>query len=95
MIPLSSIADRVRTESTVATLREPAFVLLSRIQDLNPSDQVRALFLTACVVADTIGLNPHEEIERAARIMRPAEGPHTVHIQAIRAYAEGELRHIS
>ena len=92
MNPFSSISDRVRTESTVAVLREPAFVLLARIQDLNPSDQVRALFLTACVVADAVGLDAHEEIERGYRIMRPAEGPHTVHVQAIRAYAEGELR---
>jgi len=92
MNPFPSIADRVRTESTVAVLREPAFTLLSRIQDLNPSDQVRAQFLVACVIAEAIGLNPHEEIERAVRIMRPAEGPHTVHVQAIRAYAEGELR---
>lgn len=92
MNPFSTIADRVRTESTVAVLREPAFVILSRIQDLNPSDQVRALFLVAAVIADALALNPHEEIERAYRIMRPAEGPHTVHVQAIRAYAEGELR---
>ena len=59
MNPFPSIADRVRTESTVAVLREPALTLLSRIQDLNPSDQVRAQFLVACVIAEAIGLNPH------------------------------------
>lgn len=92
MSPFPSMADRVRTDSTVATLREPAFMLLSRIQDLNPSDHIRALFLTACVVADACGLNPHEEVERGYRIMGAAEGPHTVHVQAIRDYAENELR---
>ncbi len=94
MNPFPSIRDRVRTESTVAVLREPAFMLLSRIQDLNPSDQIRALFLTACVVAEAVGLDPHEEVERAKRIMRPAEAPYTAHVQAIRAYAENELRRV-
>ena len=89
--PLPSIADRAVTDSTVAVLREPAFELLSRIQDINPSDQVRALFLAATVIADTIGMDPHDAINRARRMMSDADGPHTVHIAALKDYADGEL----
>ena len=62
MNPLPSIGDRVRTDSTVALLREPAFALLSRIQDANPSDQVRALFLVAAVISDAIGIDGDADV---------------------------------
>lgn len=94
MNPLPSIGDRVRTDSTVALLREPAFALLSRIQDANPSDQVRALFLVAAVISDAIGIDGHDALNSAKRMLSTAEGPHTVHVQAIRDYADGELRRV-
>lgn len=93
MNPLPSIGDRVRTDSTVAKLREPAFLLLSRIQDENPSDQVRALYLVAAVIAEAIGIDGHDALNSARRMLSTAEGPHTVHVQAIRDYAQNELRH--
>lgn len=89
---LDSIADRVRLSSTVAALREPAFLIISRIQDVNPSDQVRALVLAAYVVCDALNLDPFEEIARASRLVDDAEGPFTYHVQAIRDYAKGELK---
>ncbi|WP_292074638.1 MULTISPECIES: hypothetical protein [unclassified Brevundimonas] len=92
MNPLPSVGDRVRTDSTVAILREPAFELLSRIQDANPSDQVRALFLVAAVISDAIGIDGHDALNSAKRMLTTAEGPHTIHVQAIRDYADGELR---
>lgn len=61
------------------------------MQDINPSDQVRALFLAAVVVAEAVGVNPHEEIERCRRMCEQAEGPHTYHVQAIRDYAAEEI----
>ncbi|MFZ4166481.1 hypothetical protein [Brevundimonas sp. NPDC058933] len=94
MNPLPSIGDRVRTDSTVAKLREPAFLLLSRIQDENPSDQVRALYLVAAVIAEAIGIDGHDALNSAQRMLSTAEGPHTVHVQAIRDYAQNELRHV-
>jgi hypothetical protein len=87
-----NIGDRVRTASTVSTLREPAYAVISRIQNTDPADQVRAIFLAATVAAEACKLDPHEEVERAKRMMSDAEGPHTIHIQALRDYAEGELR---
>jgi hypothetical protein len=92
-LTLASIADRVRTESTVDVLREPAFRICHRMQDINPSDQIRALFLAALVTAEAAGLDPYEEIYRASRITRQAEGPMQHHVSAIRDYVAGELIH--
>lgn len=94
MNPLPSIADRALNESAVSNLREPAFELLSRIQDFNPSDQVRALFLTCAVIADTLGMDPYEAIRRALRMIEQADAPHTVHIGALKDYAANELRRV-
>jgi hypothetical protein len=88
---LLSIQDRVRTSSTIDVLREPTFRICHRMQDINPSDQVRALFLAALVTAEAAGLDPHEEIQRAARMTKQAEGPFQYHVSAIRDYVEGEL----
>ena len=87
----STIADRVRTDSTVAVLREPAFAVISRLESVDPSDQIRAAFLSAVVMAEAVGLDPHEEVQRAKRIMAPAEADYTYHVQAIRDYAANEL----
>ncbi|PXA91205.1 hypothetical protein DMC25_06535 [Caulobacter sp. D4A] len=88
---MQGIADRVRTASEVGILREPAFRIIDRMQHINPSDQVRALMLAAAVTCDALRLDPHEEIERARRMMAQAEGPFSYHVQAIRDYAAGEL----
>lgn len=87
-----SIADRVRTSSTVAELRQPAFHLIDRIQSIDPAVQFRALALAFVAVAEGIGLDPHEEVQRTRRLMAQAEGPFTSHVQAIRDYARDELR---
>jgi hypothetical protein len=51
--------------------------------------------LAAVVSADALGLDPHEEIARAARKVRQAEGPFTIELQALRDYCRGELTHTS
>ncbi|RVU03579.1 class I SAM-dependent methyltransferase [Novosphingobium umbonatum] len=88
---LKAIGDGVKIASTVAGLREPAFRICDRMQDIHPSDQVRALFLAAAVTAEAVGVDPHDEIERARRMCAQAEGPHTYHVQAIRDYAAEEI----
>lgn len=89
MIP--SIADQVRHASDVAALRQPAFTVISRIQDVTPANQFRATMLAATAMAQALGLDPHEEVARAIRMMAAAEGPFTTHVQAIKDYARGEL----
>lgn len=88
---LHTIQDRVRHASTVAELREPAFRIADRMQDLEPAVQYRALILAALVATQALGLDPHEEIERARRMVTAAEGPFTSHVQALRDYVRGEL----
>lgn len=92
-IDLLGTADRVRTASTVGALREPAFRIINRMQDVNPSDQYRALALAFLACTEALRLDPHMEVLRAARLMADAEGPFTSHVQAIRDYAAGELAH--
>lgn len=88
---LSPVADRVRSSSSVANLRVPAFILMDRLQDTDPADQFRALTLAFVASAEALRLDPHEEVQRARRMMAQAEGPFTDHVQAIRAYARNEL----
>ncbi|WP_406853367.1 hypothetical protein WEU32_06935 [Brevundimonas sp. BH3] len=91
MISLSTIKDKVRTRSTVSTLREPAFAQLTRLSDVEPADQISAIFLAATAMAEACGLDPHEEVQRSQRMMSAAEGPFTAHVQAIKDYARNEL----
>jgi hypothetical protein len=87
-----NLGDRVRSASTVAVLREPAFLVLDRVSSIDPADQIRATFLAAVAMALGAGIDPHDEVVRSLRMMSDAEADHTVHVQAIRDYAENELR---
>lgn len=68
-----NLGDRVRSASTVAVLREPAFLVLDRVSNLDPADQIRATFLAAVAMALGAGINPHEEVTRSLRMMSDAE----------------------
>lgn len=87
-----NLGDRARTASTVACLREPAFMVIDRIQRVDPADQLRAVALALTAMCEGVGINPHELVHSSQRMMSMATGPHTEHVQAIRDYAEGELR---
>ena len=92
MIPLHATADRARHSSEVAALREPAYALVGRMEQVSPATQFNALMLAAYVAAEALGLDPHEELSRAGRKVAAAEGPFTAHIQALRDYVRGELQ---
>lgn len=91
---LNTVGERARHSSDVAALREPAFRYVTRMEGVEPHLQFNALMLAAAVSAQALGLNPHEELERAIRKIASAEGPFTSHVQAIRDYVRGELAHI-
>ena len=88
------IAERARWSSDVSALREPAFAVIHRMEGVHPHLQFNALMLAARAAAEALGLDPHEEIEKAGRMMAAAEGPYTTHVQAIRDYVRGELTRI-
>lgn len=91
MYPSSLTRGAVRQRSNVSVLREPAFALLSRLDAVTPADQISAAFLAAVAMAESVGLDPYEEVTRSKRMMEAAEAPHTHHVQAIKDYARGEL----
>lgn len=64
------------------------------MEGVAPHLQFNALILAAVVACEALGLDPHEETERARRKVASAEGPHTTHVQAIRDYVAGELARI-
>lgn len=90
---LGVVGTRARWQSTVADLREPAFAIAARLDDIPHHTRFNALMLAAAVSAQALGLDPHEELERAVRKIADAEGPFTLHIQALRDFVAGELTH--
>ncbi len=91
---LPSIGERARHSSDVAALREPAFAVIHRMEGVPPHLQFNALALAFVVAAQALGLDPHEEVQRAGRKIADAEGPHTTHVQAVRDYVANELARI-
>lgn len=90
--PLENIRSRLSAASASAPLRQPAWAIVDRLQFFPAEVQLDALWITAVAMAEAVGLNPHDMVSRAKRIIPEAEGPFTEHLQAARDYAKGELR---
>jgi hypothetical protein len=90
--PLHGIRDRISFATSAERLRRPAFHALSAVQQFPPETQLDALFLTAVAMAEALGLDSHDMVTRSKRIMPDAEAAHTMHLQAVKDYARGELR---
>lgn len=90
--PLHTIRDRIYAASSAAKFREPSFRILDALQFSEPAVQLDSLFLTGVAMATVIGLDPHEMVARAKRILPEADGPFTDQVSAITDYAKGELR---
>jgi hypothetical protein len=88
----STIRDRIAFRTTLGPLKAPAFSVVSALQDFPKDVQVEALFLVTFLTAQGIGLDPHELISRAARQVSDANAVRNPIIEAIEAYAAGELR---
>ncbi len=92
MYSLSSTADRARHMSPVTPLLQPTFAIADRMQNFDPAVQYNALMLAAVVASQALGLDPHEEIERAARKVDVVEGPYIAEVLALRDYVTHELK---
>jgi hypothetical protein len=90
--PLHAIRDRISFATSAARVLEPSFRIVDALQFSDPAVQLDALFVTAVAMATVIGLDPHEMVVRARRMLPDAEGPFTEQLQAARDYAKGELR---
>jgi hypothetical protein len=90
--PLHTIRDRIAFSTAAAQLRHPSFAIVDQLQFHPPEVQLDALFVTAVAMATVVGLDPHEMVSRARRLLPAAEGPFTDHLQAVKDYAKGELK---
>ena len=92
--PLHTIRDAISFSTGAAKLRVPAFEVINGLQRHPPAVQMDALFVTAVAMSQALGLDPHEMVARARRILPDAEGAYSSghHLEAIRDYAKGELR---
>jgi hypothetical protein len=90
--PLHTIRDAISFATSAAALRRPAFEILYALQRHPPAVQMDSLFLTAVAMSEALGLDAHEMVSRAKRIMPDAEAAYTDHIQAVKDYARGELK---
>lgn len=90
--PLHAIRDRLSFRTVAAPIREPSFRALDALQHYEPSVQLDALFALGVAMATVVGLDPHEMVARAERLLPDAEGPFTNQLQAARDYAKGELK---
>ena len=91
MFDPKDLAFPIRAASTVSDLKAPVFQLVSRIQDCEPTTQVRSLALALAVVADAVGVSAHDLIQSSYRLMTEAESYGTNPVLAIREYAKHEL----
>ena len=91
MFDPKDLALPIKSASTVSDLKTPVFQLVSRIQDCEPTTQVRSLALALAVVADAVGVSAHDLIQSSYRLMSEAETYSTNPVVAIREYAKNEL----
>lgn len=90
--PIHAIRDRISFATASARFRTPAVHILDTMQAYPPEVQLDALFLTAVAAATSIGLDPHEMVVRARRILPDANGAFTHQLDVVGDYANGELK---
>ena len=83
---------RLMAASSADKYRQTSYVILDVLQRYAPEVQLDALFVLSTAMAESVGLDPHEMVTRARRILPEAEGPFTEQLQAARDYARGELK---
>lgn len=87
-----TIRDRIAFRNSLGSLKTPAFAILDALQHLPRDIQVEALVLTATLITQGASLDPHELVSRAKRQIADADRVDNPIIEAIDAYAKGELR---
>ena len=85
------VRDRLAFRSSLAQLKVPAFKVLSAVQEEDTDLQIEALTIAMTILADGSGLNPHELVSRARRMISDAERVDNPHLEAISDFAKGEL----
>jgi hypothetical protein len=89
--PLDTIRLNLAAASAPEPIRHGSFAVLDALQRYRPETQLDALFATAVAMSQSLGLDPHDMVVRARRVLPDLEAAYTNHLQAIRDYAKGEL----
>ncbi len=88
--PLHGIRDSISFAVAPTALRQGSIQILDALQFAHPAVQLDALFVTAVAMANAIGLDPHDMVVRAKRVI-PAVDAFDERLNAARDYAHGEL----
>lgn len=91
MMQPHTIRDRIAHRASLGPLKVPAFLVLDALQHSSPDVQVEALALTLATLCRPLGIDPHGLVTRANRQLAEADAVRNPHIEAIAAYAAGEL----
>ena len=86
--PLHAIRQRISAAVSAAKYRQPAFAVVDQLQFYPPEVQLDALFLTAVSMSTILGLDPHEMVTRARRMIPDVDGPFSAQIAALNDYAK-------
>lgn len=86
-----AIRRHLSAATVIQPIREGAMRALDAIQFSPPATQLDSLFVLAVAMATVIGLDPHEMVTRARRIIPDAEF-FSDNIRSTRDYAKGELK---
>lgn len=90
--PIHTIRDAIAfAYKATDQLRHAAFAILDALQFVPPGIQLDALFAMAVAMANSLGLDPHEMVVRAKRLI-PDIDAFNDQLNAARDYAHGELR---
>lgn len=87
-----TIRQRITGRYALGPLKAPAFCVLDALQNHTADVQIEALFLTAALLAQGAGLDPHELVTRARRQIAHGAAVKNPILEAIAAYASGELK---
>ena len=86
-----TIRDKIVFRSSLEPLKVPAFLIIDALQHTPADVQIEALALTLATVCRPLGIDPHELVTRAHRQLADADTVRNPHLEAIAAYAAGEL----
>lgn len=91
MMSPHTVRDRITFRSTLEPLKVPAFLVIDALQNVSADVQLEALSLTLATMARTHGIDAHQLITRSHRQLADADAVKNPHLEAIAAYAAGEL----
>ena len=88
----STVQLRVSSRSSLEPLKVPSMVTLDAIQHFPPDVQLQSLALCLAAMCRPLSIDPHDLITRANKQLIEADATRQPIIEAIGAYAGGELK---